>query len=1727
VNKLGKYELIQELGRGAMGIVYRARDPIINRLVALKTITKGVAEDANLLQRFYREAQSAGGLQHPNIVTIYDMGEEGGTPYIAMELVEGESLEQLIGGRPNLPLSLKLTYAIQACRAFDYAHKRGIIHRDIKPANVMLSKEGTVKVVDFGIARIVKSSKTQTGMLMGTFAYMAPEQYHGEHADERSDLWSFGVLLYELICYQRPFRGEAPANLMHSICDQTPQSLREIYPECPVELEEVLCKVLEKSPADRYQSMEDLMLELDPICRNLQSATVAKLVEQSHELVAQKDYPQAREILRQALQVESTNTQARSLLDKVNTELRRILIRPKAQASVEKGQQLLEQGRIQEARTEVESALRLDPTFEDALELQRKVQHESDRSQLVSQYLESCKLRLAEGLPDEAEQLLAKVVEIEPANKSARVLQAQVAKEKVARERRLRLLDSMQQARSLWTLQKYSECIELLTQLDREFPGEDEILRLLETAREEEAEQGRRQGLEKARSLLASGHHEESTAVLVEIQKQFPGDNEIAILLDEVREDLANQRKLQALGEARRLLAGRRTDECISLLTRLQQEFPAEPEIAKLLEAAREAELVQRRQQHVAKARKLLAARRYEECSLVLTDLRKRFPQDREISDLISALKEEQSEQRKAHALSEAGNLLAASHYDEALVLLEKLQQDHPNDEEVARLISTVRSDQAQQSKLQTLIRARTLLAQRRYKECIELVTDLRKSFPEEDEIKRLLETAVRDQSEQERQGKLAQARAFLAAGQLPDAQALLEELRTVDPKNPSVQKLLALVQGEQDKLGKAERLQREWKALKELVDEKKYGEVLQRANKLSIDFPNDSNLARLVEFARSQQSQLERQSLLGKSTGRVKALLVANRFQDALQAIQETLKTFPGNKELLSLQEQAEVQDRKYQTRKAIEQRIRDIKVKINREKFSEAVDLAQQTLMTLGPDTAIDQLLSSAKVELKAREKKRTQEKALETIRTLVEDGKIDQATQTLKHALETEALDSFDPRVERVSDEIDGAKNRSSGPSTPGKEPPQDPGFSKEYAWQMGPPAAPDVIEPNTQTQLASPQASAFPPVASGPPAAPPPSVTEIPPPARVESIKPAVEEPPAPARPPLVEAPPKRKAEPKITVETKPAIPVVPPARAVERPPVAKEAPPAPASVAPPAAKSPSRSPASSHPVFSEPEAERIEKERPPQIPRSPASSHPVFVPEPEPERIQQPFHQQVLEPVTAPVRQDVFDEIPLWKRPAVIVISAIILAVIWGGVHFLSNNRQRDVALIAPQQTETVQPPINPLEVKQREAIDSADKARAAGDLDSASRALKDGAALNGPLNPEIQKKLDDVQSEMNNAALAQVRRKEEQLWQQAKSDVDRGRFESAKLALAEIRQIPEGQGTRRDDAQTYLDQVIPQRQREDELLVKAKQDASKKDRNSLNEASTLSDQIIQLGGPKKAEAERVRQNAQTSLNALDKQQAAQQIASLESGARTDLKQGNFPAARQKAGAIKQSGGDPTSLSADIDKAEAAAQSRQQDEIKYQQAVQSYKQALAANDKSGIDAARDAFMWIAQGGGPHASDARKYVSEINEKNTTAQLAPPPAPVVKQETPKQEIPKPEIQPSKVNDEGEVRDVINRYQKAFEQRDADAVHGIWQNMGNSSYRKLKDTFNSLVEMEYRVQIGSVSVVPGADRATVSGNVVQSSTPKSGKKTTPRQDSIVFDLAKSNGKWFITGIR
>ena len=267
--RIGRYEILEEIGRGAMGVVFKGRDPLIGRAVAVKTITTGVAESADMLQRFYREAQAAGGLQHPNIVTIYELAESGGAPFIAMEYLEGESLEKLIARKPPLPLATKVGFVVQACRALDYAHRRGVIHRDVKPANIVVTRDGIVKVVDFGIARLANTSATQTGMLVGTLAYMSPERVRGEQAGAPGDIWALGVVLYELIAYQRPFNGENHAALLVSILQNEPPSLRQFFPECPLALERVVLKSLRKNENERYPSMAVLLKDIEKVYSSL------------------------------------------------------------------------------------------------------------------------------------------------------------------------------------------------------------------------------------------------------------------------------------------------------------------------------------------------------------------------------------------------------------------------------------------------------------------------------------------------------------------------------------------------------------------------------------------------------------------------------------------------------------------------------------------------------------------------------------------------------------------------------------------------------------------------------------------------------------------------------------------------------------------------------------------------------------------------------------------------------------------------------------------------------------------------------------------------------------------------------------------------------------------------------------------------------------------------------------------------------------------------------------------------------------------------------------------------------------------------------------------------------------------------------------------------------------------------------------------------------------------
>ncbi len=287
------YRILEKLGGGGMGVVFRAEDTKLKRFVALKFLPDDVTKDPLALERFRREAQAASALNHPNICTIHDIDEDNGIPYIAMELLEGVTLKHRINGQP-VPLDQLLEIGIGVLDALEAAHERGIVHRDIKPANLFVTDRGRAKVLDFGLAKQVAGravaetvtaggvldtdpNLTSPGMALGTVAYMSPEQVRGEKLDARSDLFSFGLVLYEMATGQQAFSGNTTGVIFAAILEREPVPPARLNPALPAELDRIIGKALEKNPRLRYQTARDMASDLERLKRDTSSGRSAQV----------------------------------------------------------------------------------------------------------------------------------------------------------------------------------------------------------------------------------------------------------------------------------------------------------------------------------------------------------------------------------------------------------------------------------------------------------------------------------------------------------------------------------------------------------------------------------------------------------------------------------------------------------------------------------------------------------------------------------------------------------------------------------------------------------------------------------------------------------------------------------------------------------------------------------------------------------------------------------------------------------------------------------------------------------------------------------------------------------------------------------------------------------------------------------------------------------------------------------------------------------------------------------------------------------------------------------------------------------------------------------------------------------------------------------------------------------------------------------------------------------
>jgi serine/threonine protein kinase len=330
----GRYEMLDKLGEGAMGVVYRARDAALGRVVALKMLSQELGAEEELHQRFMREAEAIGLLNHPNIVTVYDMGEADGQLYMAMELLEGEDLRYLIEKRVPVPIADRVRILIQICEGVEYAHSKGVVHRDIKPANILVTTSARVKILDFGLARVItRAAITRRGVILGTPDYMSPEQAMGKAVDRRSDVFSAGSVFYEFLTMEKPFKAKTLHGVLYQIVSEDPDSILTLVPEVPMRLAAVVHRMLAKSADKRYATLGDVRNDLLEIHASLRRS-------RSHSAGPRP--------------AGAASSDA---------------VRVRVREHVAAGRAHFESGRLNKAITEMEAAASLDPQCDEALDV--------------------------------------------------------------------------------------------------------------------------------------------------------------------------------------------------------------------------------------------------------------------------------------------------------------------------------------------------------------------------------------------------------------------------------------------------------------------------------------------------------------------------------------------------------------------------------------------------------------------------------------------------------------------------------------------------------------------------------------------------------------------------------------------------------------------------------------------------------------------------------------------------------------------------------------------------------------------------------------------------------------------------------------------------------------------------------------------------------------------------------------------------------------------------------------------------------------------------------------------------------------------------------------------------------------------------------------------------------------------------------------------------------------
>lgn len=598
IRQIGRYKLLNVIGQGGMGIVYRALDESIDRQVAIKMLLGGHAEDKDLLARFHREVRSTANLQHKNIVTVYALDDFEGFPYMVMEYLEGQSIAEMIKSRLQLHIVEKIGLVCQVCEGLQYAHEHNVIHRDIKPANVLVLKDNTAKIVDFGIARVGRSETlTRTGQIVGSIFYMSPEQISGAAIDARTDIYSTGVMLYQFLAGDLPFKSpdSDPQGTFVKILNDPVPPLRRFLDDYPKVLDEVLSKAMAKDPAERFQTAEDFGYELSRVQEALKHEMVSEYYSQAEAAIDQKNFEIARQKLQEILKFDRRNAKANELFQVVREQIQRQQRSVQIAQFKSQAQIAMAGHQYEEALECVEQACRLDPADEGLSALAVSIKNQVARARDLAEALRRGQAALYSGDLEEASQAVEKALQLDHDHTEARALANLINSEMAERARRAQLQNYLDKARLEISNRNFRSALSSLQDAQAIDPSDSNIRELLSWARRGHEQEEERNELHRyiddIGRLLGENRHADAVVLCRAAIERFPNDTSLAKLQQLTQRQFDLDKRRQAIEEvgvsARKLADSGREGEAIRALEEALHSFAGDPNLEMLLAVIR------------------------------------------------------------------------------------------------------------------------------------------------------------------------------------------------------------------------------------------------------------------------------------------------------------------------------------------------------------------------------------------------------------------------------------------------------------------------------------------------------------------------------------------------------------------------------------------------------------------------------------------------------------------------------------------------------------------------------------------------------------------------------------------------------------------------------------------------------------------------------------------------------------------------------------------------------------------------------------------------------------------------------------------------------------------------------------------------------------------------------------------------------------------------------------